>query len=53
VEFAAIPKPIRDGIAPDMLDEWIAVFRDAAVPVIGEDLTRAWIQKVQRLSPGC
>jgi truncated hemoglobin YjbI len=50
VEFAAIPKPIRDRLAPAVLDEWIGVFRDAAVPVIGEDLTRAWIQKVQRLS---
>jgi truncated hemoglobin YjbI len=50
VEFAAIPKLIRDRIAPDKLRDWISVFRKAAVPVIGEELTRAWIQKVQRLS---
>jgi hypothetical protein len=49
VEFAAVPKAIRDTIEPDALEDWIGVFRQAAVPVIGEELSRAWIRRVQRL----
>ena len=40
-------------ISGKALRDWIAVFPRTALPVIGEDLTRAWMQATERLAQHC
>jgi truncated hemoglobin YjbI len=48
-EFATqqIPQALREQISDEVLRDWLALFRHTALPIIGEELTRAWIEKAE------
>lgn len=45
-----IPKGIRSASTPAFLQDWLAVFPETALPIIGEELTRSWMLKAERLA---
>jgi truncated hemoglobin YjbI len=38
----------RTGISPELLKNWIVVFRQAALPILGREFTEGWIQKAEQ-----
>jgi len=50
IDLELIAKDVHDGINPDLLKEWFILFHNSAVPVIGEELTRAWMGRAERLA---
>ena len=44
------PQALRQQINDEVLRGWLALFRHTALPIIGEDLTRAWIEKAERVA---
>jgi hypothetical protein len=47
VEFEAVLARVHTRFSPDVLEEWMNLFRHVAVPVIGDELTRAWVRKAE------
>ena len=39
----------RMGISPSLFREWLALFRQTALPIIGTELTDAWMLRAVRL----
>jgi hypothetical protein len=46
VDLDVIPKDVSS----ELLEDWLALFREAALPIIGEEFTRAWMQRAERLA---
>ena len=50
IDLELIPKDVRTGITPELLRDWLALFRQAALPIIGGEFTSAWMGKAERLA---
>lgn len=50
VDLQVIPKDVLAGNSPELLRDWLAIFYQAAVPILGEEFTRAWMVKAEQLS---
>jgi truncated hemoglobin YjbI len=50
VSFQVVRKPAKPGFSPELLRHWVALFRQAALSVVGSELTEAWMDRVSRLS---
>lgn len=50
VDLQVIPRDVLAGINPELLRDWFSVFCQAAVPIPGEEFTRAWMAKAEQLS---
>jgi truncated hemoglobin YjbI len=47
--FDVFPEQGRASVNCDLLGDWLALFHQVALPIIGEELTRAWMEKAERL----
>ncbi|HUN60674.1 MAG TPA: hypothetical protein VMU53_01730 [Candidatus Sulfotelmatobacter sp.] len=50
VDLQVIPLDLRAGASEELLKDWLTVFRRAARPILGEELTRAWMQKAEQVA---
>ncbi|MGD0429370.1 MAG: hypothetical protein ABSC10_21905 [Candidatus Acidiferrales bacterium] len=44
-----IPGRVRASLTPELLEDWLTLFRRAALPMIGAQLTDAWMSRTERL----
>jgi hemoglobin len=49
VDFNLVPKHVPAHVNSDQFKGWMSLFRQVALPIIGEELTRAWMEKAERL----
>jgi truncated hemoglobin YjbI len=47
--WEVIRRDPRMAISPSLLGIWLALFRETALPIIGADLTSAWMRRVEHL----
>ena len=45
-----ITKDARECISPELVKDWVAVFREIALPIVGQEFTDAWVQRAERLA---
>jgi len=50
VDWEVVEQLARTVTSPELLGEWLKLFRQAALPIIGEESTRAWAQRVEQLA---
>jgi len=49
INFDMFPKHTRAGFDADLFRDWMTLFRQAALSVVGKELTAAWMEKVEGL----
>lgn len=50
LDWEVIPEDARTRISPELLRDWLALFRQTALPIIGQEFTNAWMQRAERLA---
>jgi len=48
--WRVIREVARTGISPELLGDWLTLFRQAALPILGEEFTGAWMQAAERVA---
>jgi truncated hemoglobin YjbI len=49
-DWQVIREDARTGISPSLFREWLGLFRQIALPIIGAELTGAWMVRAAQLS---
>lgn len=49
-DLQMIPQIVVADVTLELLHGWLGIFRQAALPIIGEEFTRAWGEKAERLA---
>lgn len=50
VALEVIPQRLRVGVSDELLRDWLHVLGNAALPILGEEQTRAWMQRAEQVA---
>jgi truncated hemoglobin YjbI len=50
MDWEVIAEFARAATSPELLEDWLAMFQGAALPIIGEELAHAWTQRVEDMA---
>jgi truncated hemoglobin YjbI len=50
VDWQVVREGASTGINTESLSDWLAVFRQAAFPIIGEELAHAWVLRAEQVA---
>jgi hemoglobin len=49
VDLDVVARQAQAGISAEHFEDWMTLFRQVALPVIGKELTTAWMERAERL----